>query len=327
MGLILKNLWFCLILLMLGQLSAQSGKMKVTSEGALVPQGQHQNVMAPENGLLMYDTVTTTFWYYKNNVWKEIGNDDDINPTNELQNISASLLGDTMYLSNGGYLIVPGISAANHQVVDGDLNEYTPIQIGNQVWLKQNLRSTKYNDGTPIQKGDNSEVWDDWNNNGDHSGLYCWYNNDSITYASVSGALYNYGVIDQSLNGDKNICPIGFRVPTSTDFQTLRAFMGNPAYQTYLNNLKVEGCDNDVMVLDAWQCGTYVGNDSFGMSVKPAGRRDGFGTFYLFKSISGIWRNDGLGNSVPQFFSPENFTIDFGYDFGGDGCSIRCIKE
>ncbi|MCB0647464.1 MAG: fibrobacter succinogenes major paralogous domain-containing protein [Saprospiraceae bacterium] len=307
--------------------------MKVTSEGALVPQGQHQNVMAPENGLMMYDTLTSTFWYFGNSMWKEIGSDGDSSPTNELQSITASLTGDTMYLSNGGYLIVPGISAANH-VLDADGNEYTTVKIGNQIWLKENLRTTKFNDGTPIPKVESNAEWHitNWEYN-QLPPAFCWYNNDSVTYASVYGALYKKSVVDTSLNGGKNVCPLGFRVPRSADMMELVSFAGG---EVAGKNLKSEGCSDNVLDIQLWSCSIHAdpGTDIYGMTLKPAGSRTNQGVFFdpkqrLYLLTEPLdWH---IGLSAGEYIHAGSFTDEFILDnyftLIGYGMSIRCIKE
>ena len=84
-------------------------------------------------------------------------------------------------------------------VQDEDGNFYRTLIIGEQTWMIDNLRTTKFNDGTDIQK-----VSSDWWSI--TSPAYTWYNDDSIAYAEPFGALYNYFVISDP----KNICPSGW---------------------------------------------------------------------------------------------------------------------
>ncbi len=138
--------------------------------------------------------------------------DLDKDPINELQTISTSTEGDTMYLSDGNWLIIPGISDANY-IKDFDGNVYNEVDINGQIWLLKNLKTTHYNDGTPIPEIENATDWDDWNlswNGSEFTDVYdayCWYNNDSTTYSKF-GALYNWGVADSTINGGKNACPV-----------------------------------------------------------------------------------------------------------------------
>ncbi len=101
---------------------------------------------------------------------------------------------------------------------DTDGNIYTEIQIGNQVWMVENFRCTKYNDGTTIPNVTDSAQWQLLT-----TPAYCWYNNDSSTNATPYGALYNWRVVDPA--NLKKIAPNGWRVPTDADWTTLQNFL------------------------------------------------------------------------------------------------------
>jgi uncharacterized protein (TIGR02145 family) len=115
-------------------------------------------------------------------------------------------------------------------VTDIDGNVYNTITIGTQVWMKENLRTTKYNDGTAIPLVTDSISWSNLESPG-----YCWYNNDSAAYANKYGALYNWFTVDTASNGGKNVCPSCWRVPRYTEWialaDTLGIFDGSPYEQ------------------------------------------------------------------------------------------------
>ena len=86
----------------------------------------------------------------------------DASVTNEIQQLSVSLSGDTLYLQNGGFVIIPGISIANvpvSSITDADGNVYTSVTIGTQEWMVENLRTTKYSDGTAIPNVTGNTEW------------------------------------------------------------------------------------------------------------------------------------------------------------------------
>ena len=82
-------------------------------------------------------------------------------------------------------------SSSNTTVTDADGNVYHTITIGTQTWTVENLRTTKYNDGTAIPNVTNTTSWRNLTTPG-----YCWYNNDSTTYKATYGALYNWYAVN-----------------------------------------------------------------------------------------------------------------------------------
>lgn len=96
-------------------------------------------------------------------------------------------------------------------VSDIDGNTYNTIQIGTQTWMAENLRVTKYRDGTLIPNlTDNIQ----WANN--TTGAWCYYNNDANNNIPY-GKLYNF----YAVNNSKNICPNGWHMPNIGEWSVL----------------------------------------------------------------------------------------------------------
>ncbi len=86
-----------------------------------------------------------------------------------------------------GLLALSGsLFVQSQQIVDIDGNYYNIVTIGSQTWMQENLKTTKYNDGTAIPLVTDPTTWINLTTPG-----YCWYNNDTATYKSTYGALYN----------------------------------------------------------------------------------------------------------------------------------------
>ena len=104
-----------------------------------------------------------------------------------------------------------------------------PGAIGTQVWTTQNLNVSTYLDGTPIPNVTNASTWASLT-----TGAYCYYNNDSATYAAVYGKLYNWyavaGIYDASSLSTpslrKNLAPAGYHIPTHAEWTTLTNYLG-----------------------------------------------------------------------------------------------------
>jgi len=99
-------------------------------------------------------------------------------------------------------------------VSDIDGNVYHTITIGTQTWTVENLKTTRYNDGTPIPLVSCPAEWADRS-----AFAYCWFNNDSTT-KDTYGALYNWYAVNK-----KKLAPIGWRVPTDMDWITLQNYL------------------------------------------------------------------------------------------------------
>jgi uncharacterized protein (TIGR02145 family) len=106
-------------------------------------------------------------------------------------------------------------------IKDVEGNLYTTFKIGNQFWLGENLKTTSYNDSTPIPLVTDNTAWSNLTTPG-----YCWYNHDATTYKSTYGALYNWYAVSSTTNGKKNICPTGWHVPSDVEWTTLTTYLG-----------------------------------------------------------------------------------------------------
>jgi uncharacterized protein (TIGR02145 family) len=103
---------------------------------------------------------------------------------------------------------------------DVDGNSYKTVTIGNQIWMAENLKTTKYNDGTEIPNiTDNTQ----WQNN--TTGAWSYYDNDAA-YDAKYGKLYNWYAVSPTTNGNRNVCPTGWHVPTDGEWTVLTDYLG-----------------------------------------------------------------------------------------------------
>jgi uncharacterized protein (TIGR02145 family) len=101
-------------------------------------------------------------------------------------------------------------------IKDIDGNIYRTITVGTQFWMAENLKTTKYNDGTAIPLITDSKEWGALATPG-----YCWYKNDAATYKSAYGAIYNW----YAINNDR-LCPEGWHVPTYYEWGKVTTYLG-----------------------------------------------------------------------------------------------------
>src|SRR5665648_943598 len=101
-------------------------------------------------------------------------------------------------------------------VTDIDGNVYKTVTIGTQVWMAENLKTTKYRNGDPIPNITDATAWTNLT-----TGAYCNNNNDA-NYATTYGRLYNW----YAVNDIRNIAPAGWHIPTKAEWTTLTTYLG-----------------------------------------------------------------------------------------------------
>ena len=194
----------------------------------------------------------------------------------------------------------------------------------------ENLRTLHYNDGTPIPKIELDADWDDWKNSWDGSqytdlyDAYCYYDNDSTLYSKF-GLLYNWGVVDTTINGGKNACPVGYRPPTSAEISTLQANTGG----------NLSGLNLKYPPGEWWQASQNFpfggnGTNSSGYSAVGTGERFNTGPFNYHKVTGWIWASTGgLSDNVHALrIRYDDWESNLRTNqSGSEGYNIRCIKE
>jgi uncharacterized protein (TIGR02145 family) len=194
-------------------------------------------------------------------------------------------------------------------VVDIDGNFYHAVAIGTQVWMAENLRTTKYRDGSPIPNVTDSSVWILTT-----EGAYCNYNNDT-THSNTYGRLYNwYAVIDT-----RNIAPEGWHVPTQDEWNTLVQFLGGGAVAG--GKLKETGTAH-------WNSPNRGATNAYGFSGLGAGTR--------LTIFSGIGQEGTYWNASIWAETKDPWVTSLFYNSMGagaisydehNGLSVRCIKD
>jgi uncharacterized protein (TIGR02145 family) len=105
-------------------------------------------------------------------------------------------------------------------ITDKEGNSYKTVYIGTQQWMAENLKVSKYSDGTAIPNITNNTQWLELS-----SGAWSYYNNDVANNAKY-GKLYNWYVVSKNTNGNKNVCPTGWHVPTYNEWTVLTGYLG-----------------------------------------------------------------------------------------------------
>ncbi len=213
---------------------------------------------------------------------------------------------------------------------------YSSIVLGNgQEWMAENLRTNQYNDGTTITTETDSSQWTANQINGTNIPMMCWYNNDQSTYTANSfGALYNWYSISYTTNGNHNICPVGWHVPTVQDWDSLIIYL-DPSYNIGGGSSSAGGKMKSIGT-QYWQSPNTDATNESGFSGLPCGRiSDLGGVFvqYVYNNIGQIgswWSNNGCPNPTAAW-SYELFNSNGSVSMVGDskasGKSVRCVRD
>ncbi len=124
---------------------------------------------------------------------------------------------DDAYIENNDVEIHDGYGPG---VKDINGNSYKTVYIGTQEWMGENLKVSKYNDGTVIP---NITDRTKWQNN--RTGAWAYYHNDAA-YNANYGKMYNWYAVSKTTNGNKNVCPSGWHVPTDAEWTILTDYLG-----------------------------------------------------------------------------------------------------
>ena len=151
------------------------------------------------------------------------------------------------------------------------------IQIGSQYWSKENLAVETFQDGTPITECSSSEQWADLAST--NTPAWCYYTFDP-SLEEEYGKLYNYYAISSS----KGIAPVGFRVPSLSDFNTLASAYGGNSLAGY----KLKNSKN----WNTLKRQTGNGNNQSNFTGNPSGFVKENGEFWDFGWSSNFWTTD-----------------------------------
>jgi uncharacterized protein (TIGR02145 family) len=194
-------------------------------------------------------------------------------------------------------------------VMDTSGNNYYTIQIGTQVWMAANLKTTKYRNGDAITNVTDNTTWQNAN-----FGAWCLYDNNS-NFDNPYGKLYNWFALKDS----RGLCPTGWHVPNSTEFTVLITLLGGNSIAG--GKLKESGTDH-------WLNPNLGATNESYFNALPAGSRGptlGNGFFSGIYEITRFWTSE----NTPTFLLMLNTSAGLGFDFNSQtsGYSVRCIKD
>jgi len=234
-----------------------------------------------------------------------------IKATNDLGTMYSNIIEfTTLENAISGTIFNPDLTYGSINDIDG--NTYKTIQIGNQTWMAENLRTTKLNDGAPIKLMNGQPLWFPYAGQG-----YFWYNYDPANFKDTYGALYNWDAVRT-----EKLCPTGWHVPTDEEWTILTTYLGGENIAG--GKLKETGTIH-------WDSPNAGATNLSGFSAIPGGYAyDNFQFFNM--GIMGYWWSSTIGSDNSLYALYRAMYNNYGDISRSEmdiqqGLNVRCIKN
>ena len=198
-------------------------------------------------------------------------------------------------------------------IIDSLDNErYKTVKIGTQVWMAENLKSTKYRNGDIIGTTSRATL----NISGESTPKYQWACDGNENKVAIYGRLYTWYAITDS----RNVCPTGWHVPNDAEWTTLT---------TYLGGVSVAGDKLKETRTTHWQSPNTGATNETGFTALPSGYRDGDGAYNVFGYYSIWWSSSEYSTkgAYLRVVSYENGSVARSSEDRRRGFSVRCLRD
>lgn len=204
------------------------------------------------------------------------------------------------------------------------IDAYKTVKIGKQVWMAENLKTTRFNDGTHIPLVKDDTKWENLT-----SPAYCWYGNDKDNREDY-GALYNWYTVNTG-----RLCPVGWHVPSDKEWSELISFLGDSLNWIDIGDsliIKVAGIKLKEAGTAHWEPNdTISATDEYGFKALPGGFRSIYGASFDLGKQGSWWSSaedgplskDGLNF---EMYSYKNEVTDI-QQYKQTGMSVRCVQD
>ncbi len=223
-------------------------------------------------------------------------------------------------------------------ISDIDGNIYNTVLIDEKCWMKENLKTTRYQNGNQIEyPGSDNAAWQS-----NTSGAFAWYNND-VNWKSSYGGLYNW----HAVSNENGLCPEGWHVPSNNDWSILVDYLQEEGFPDSNESNGAGNALKSCRQIDSplgSECATtehprwsahnsHFGFDEFGFSALPGGYRLSSGNYSSGFNGSafeaGAWWTTSEASSSQTWswtIYRESGEVPNGINNITKGLSIRCIK-
>jgi len=203
-----------------------------------------------------------------------------------------------------------GVNNHSNTVSDIDGNVYHFDTIGTQIWMIENLKTSRYNDGTPIPVVPDNLYWSRLT-----TGAYSDYDNTPDS-SKIYGKLYNW----YAVNDARKLAPAGWHVPSDSEWALLLTYLGGESVAG--GKLKETGTAH-------WNSPNVSATNESGFTALPGGRRDFNGTFYYIRQNGYFWSSTELNtpSAYYRFMFYNGSNVAWLAYYKTLGLSVRCVKD
>lgn len=210
-------------------------------------------------------------------------------------------------------------------VSDIDGNVYSVLVLGNQIWMQENLKVTKYCNGDPIPMYMSNVQWQDLTTGG-------WSYFDNFSGNDSYGKLYNY----YAATDNRNPCPCGWHVPTDAEWTQLENYLIANG-MNFDNTTQGNKIAKSMASKNMWQASSIFGavgfnpstNNTSGFNGIPAGRRFNTGEFVNLGSTAAWWTATQQNTTLAwyRWLSKDGLDSKRSSSNKSFGYNIRCIMD
>jgi len=272
----------------------------------------------------------------------EIGTQQMLSVPNALHagsvQVNVSPTGDTLFVGEGNFVIIPGLSESNGfttgtalhscgaadmhnpdliygSMTDQEGNVYKTIVIGTQEWMAENLSTSVYRNGDVIATGLSTSQWTNT-----VQGAWAYFQNDASKNCPF-GKLYNwYSCVDA-----RELCPTGWHVPTDADWTVLSDYLGGEAIAG--GKMKTLGMSDSATGL--WSAPNSGATNSSGFSGIPGGYRMLQGPYSNLEFIGYYWSSSDFVtlSAYYRYIIYDDVDLTRATGGKGNGFSVRCLRD
>ena len=206
--------------------------------------------------------------------------------------------------------------------IDIEGNSYEAVRIGNQIWMAENLKTRTYNDGSAINE------WGNDSYQGTVASIE--FNSD---FDDRYGLLYNGYIVQNSIDPDRQVCPVGWHIPTDSEWRELESYLGMD--QESINEFGWRGSSGGTLKeigTTNWNSPNTDAVDTYGFSAIGTGNIYYATNEHRDRNLFNHMWSSSVGDCTEDCFYIRAFAYDRNSiyrmeDYSDFGFSIRCIQD